>query len=97
MKNTKITVLSAIAVAMLGTASFAVEEPEEPPVGCLECEPSGLGNPGNAKPVGNSPWDGITGNSGKNLNNTPRATPMDGQEEDDYEQPGGKGIGPSPL
>ncbi|PUB12058.1 hypothetical protein [Yoonia sediminilitoris] len=93
MNKTKITALSAIAVAMLGTASFA---DGEPPVDC-ECEEPAGGNPGNAKPVGNSPWDGITGNSGKNRENTPRATPMDGQEDDEYEQPGGKGVGPSPL
>lgn len=57
-------------------------------------EPSG-GNPGNAKPVGNSPWDGITGNSGNN-NPGPGAAPMDGQRTDNpYAQPGGKGDGPS--
>jgi hypothetical protein len=97
MKNTKITVLSAIAVAMLGTASFAVDEP---PIGCLsDCEPSGLGNPGNGKEVGRSPWDGITGNSGRNGINAPSAGPINenGQAVDTpFPQPGGKGDGPSP-
>jgi len=81
---------------MLGTASFAEGE-DEPPVGCLnECEePSGPGNPGNGKPVGNSPWDGITGNSGNN-GGGPDAAPMNGQRSDTpYAQPGGKGNGPS--
>lgn len=86
MRKTKITVLSAIAVAMLGTASFA-ENFEQPP--------EEFGNPGNAKPVGNSPWDGITGNSGNN-NPGPVAAPMDGQRPDTpYAQPGDKGNGPS--
>ena len=91
MKNTKFTVLSAIAVAMLGTASFA-----DGGTGCGDtCEPV-AGNPGNAKPVGNSPWDGITGNSGNN-NPGPSAAPMNGQRTDTpFAQPGGKGDGPSP-
>ena len=53
-------------------------------------------NPGNGKPVGNSRFDGITGNSGQNDPNrgSPRATPMDGQRDDRGPQPGG-GDGPS--
>lgn len=91
MGKTKITVLSAFAFAIIGTASFATDEPPQ----CTDtCEEPG-GNPGNAKPVGNSPWDGITGNSGNN-NPGPSATPMDGQRPDTpYAQPGGKGDGPS--
>ncbi|SIT77391.1 hypothetical protein SAMN05421665_0560 [Yoonia rosea] len=94
MTITKITVLSAIAAMALGfgTASYAecvdgsCEDPETP----VETR----GNPGNAKPVGNSPWDGITGNSGNN-NPGPRAGTMDGQRPDfdddnPYDQPGGK-------
>ena len=60
-----------------------------------DCEEPAGGNPGNAKPVGKSPWDGITGNSGNN-NPGPSAAPMDGQRTDNpYAQPGGKGDGPS--
>jgi len=94
MKITKISVLSAIAVAMLGTASFAVDDGPT----CLsdECEPAG-GNPGNGKPVGNSPWDGITGNSARNDNfaGSPRAATMNPQRDDsngDWIQPGNKGT-----
>ena len=88
MGKTKITVLSAFAFAIIGTASFALNVP-------CDCEEPAGGNPGNAKPVGNSPWDGITGNSGNN-NPGPSATPMDGQRRDTpYAQPGGKGNGPS--
>ena len=92
MKNFKITVMSAFAFTLVGTASFAIDDNPPPPCDCEE--PAG-GNPGNAKPVGNSPWDGITGNSGNN-NPGPRATPMNGQRSDNpYAQPGGKGNGPS--
>ena len=92
MIKTKITVLSAIAVAMLGLAS---------PVAACACEPSPpeAGNPGNGKYVGNSPWDGITGNSGRNGVNAPSAGPMHENDQDDdtsYPQPGGKDeTGPS--
>lgn len=92
MRKAKITVLGAIAVAMLGTVSFA-----EGVVICDDgCdEPPAFGNPGNGKEVGNSPWDGITGNSGNN-GGGPRAAPMDGQRSDTpFAQPGGKGNGPS--
>lgn len=87
MTKTKITVLSAVAVAMLGLAG---------PAAACDCEPEPeFGNPGNAKEVGKSPWDGITGNSGNN-NPGPKAAPMDGQREDTpFAQPGGKGDGPS--
>lgn len=89
MKKYKVTALSTVALAMLATASFAIVPDPEP-----EPEPS-AGNPGNAKPVGNSPWDGITGNSGNN-NPGPSASPMNGQRADaPYAQPGGKGDGPS--
>ena len=89
--------LSAFTVMSLGlaSASFAVDcidgcpPPPPPPE-----EPEGS-NPGNAKPVGNSPWDGITGNSGNN-NPGPGAAPMEGQRSDTpFAQPGGKGVGPS--
>lgn len=97
MRSIKTTVLSAIAVAMLGTAGFANDvpclddtcPPQEPP----SDEPE-FGNPGNAKPVGNSRWDGITGNSGNN-NPGPGAAPMEDQRDDLGAQPGGKGVGPS--
>ena len=76
MRKTKITVLSAFAIAIIGTASLATER----------------GNPGNAKPVGNSPYDGITGNSGNNTYNrgTPGSgrAPMEDQQYDKYWQPG---------
>jgi hypothetical protein len=99
MNKTKITVLSAIAVAMFGLAGPAAACTPPDPTGCEPPpppeEPAG-GNPGNAKPVGNSPWDGITGNSGNN-NPGPSAAPMDGQRTDTpFAQPGGKGDGPSP-
>ena len=56
--KTKSLLLSAFAIAMLSGPAFAIDpEPPQDPVG---------GNPGNAKPVGNSPWDGITGNSANN-------------------------------
>lgn len=95
MQKTKLTALGAVAVLAfsLGTPSFVGacggDCPPPPPP-----EETG-GNPGNGKPVGNSPWDGITGNSGNN-NPGPRAAPMEGQEPDSpYPQPGGKGNGPS--
>lgn len=74
--------------------------PPPPPPGCKgkDCRPEKpVGqNPGNGKPVGNSPFDGITGNSGKNDANkgSPPAGPMDGQRDDQGPQPGG-GQGPS--
>ena len=82
--------LAAIFATVLMTVpAYAVITDPEPPE-----EPAG-GNPGNAKPVGNSPWDGITGNSGNNRPG-PDAAPMDGQRSDSpYAQPGGKGDGPS--
>ena len=76
MKNTKITLLSAIAVAMLGTASFAEGDPV--------CERA---NPGNGKCVGGAPFDGITGASGNNGGGPPADT-MDPQRPDEGEQPG---------
>ena len=82
--------------ALLASATIAAACPEgcEPPPPPPPEEPS-AGNPGNAKPVGNSPWDGITGNSGNNRPG-PDATPMEGQRADNpYAQPGGKGDGPS--
>ena len=69
------------------------EEPEEPEPPAPE-EPSGQ-NPGNNKDVGNSPFDGITGNSGNNGDRTPPGGPMEGGEDDIGEQPGWKGNGPS--
>lgn len=101
MITTKITVLSVIAVAMLGTASFADG------TSCfIECEPPDpprTYNPGNGKEVGNSPWDGITGNSGRNTSEgnrgAPPAAPMYVNDQDydtPYPQPGGKDeTGPS--
>jgi uncharacterized membrane protein YgcG len=74
-------------------------EPPEPPSckgsSCNPSQPTGQ-NPGNGKPVGNSPHDGITGNSGKNDagRGSPKADPMDGQRDDKGAQPGG-GQGPS--
>lgn len=62
-------------------------------VGCDPVKVLG-GNPGNGFAVGNSPWDGITGNSHKNdVNGTsPNSKPMDGQRDDQpHPQPGGKG------
>ncbi|SLN76162.1 hypothetical protein ROG8370_03851 [Roseovarius gaetbuli] len=65
------------------------------------CDLEGLGNPGNGKPVGGSPWDGITGasgnNDGPNGNGSPSANPMNGQREDTEENqpPGAGGPGPS--
>lgn len=56
---------------------------------------SNIGNPGNGKHVGNSPFDGITGNSGKNNQNkgAPSAGPMSGQEDDtSTNQPAGGGA-----
>ncbi|WP_170606177.1 hypothetical protein [Ruegeria arenilitoris] len=94
MGKAKITLLSAFAFAIIGTASYAVDEP---PTCESDCEPpsSEGGNPGNAKPVGNSPWDGITGNSANNGGGPPAST-MDGQRPDTpYDQPGGNGTGPS--
>ena len=72
------------------------EEPEEPepPEPPEPEDPSGQ-NPGNNKDVGNSPFDGITGNSGNNGDRTPNAGPMEGGENDEGEQPGFKGNGPS--
>ena len=72
------------------------EEPEEPepPAPPEPEEPSGQ-NPGNNKDVGNSPFDGITGNSGNNGDRTPPGGPMEGGEDDIGEQPGWKGNGPS--
>jgi hypothetical protein len=75
------------------------EEPEEPeppnpPEPPEPEEPSGQ-NPGNNKDVGNSPFDGITGNSGNNGDKTPGSGPMEGGEDDEGEQPGFKGNGPS--
>ena len=96
MKITKITVLSAIAVTMLGLAgpAAACSETDPCPPPPPPEEPVG-GNPGNALPVGNSPWDGITGNSANN-GGGPNAAPMDGQRPDTpYAQPGDKGDGPS--
>ena len=97
MKKVKFTVLSAIAVTMIGTAGFAGEDGDE----CIpDCEPPAdtAGNPSNGKPVGNSPWDGITGNSANNSGGSgaPIAATMNGQRSDTpYAQPGGKGNGPS--
>ncbi|PXW70595.1 hypothetical protein C7964_102489 [Loktanella sp. PT4BL] len=91
MNILKTTMLSTFTVMSLGlaSASFADGCPCPPPE-----EPEGS-NPGNAKPVGNSPWDGITGNSGNN-NPGPRAAPMEGQRTDNpFAQPGDKGDGPS--
>ena len=68
-------------------------DPEEPEPPTPE-EPSGQ-NPGNNKDVGNSPFDGITGNSGNNGDRTPPGGPMEGGEDDIGEQPGWKGNGPS--
>jgi hypothetical protein len=79
MKNAKITVLSAIAVAMLGTASFADGG------GGSDCDRQ---NPGNGKCVGGAPFDGITGASGNNGGGPPADT-MDPQRPDDGPQPGG--------
>ncbi len=97
MKHLKILAISAFAVLSLGagTAVYAEEEVEDCRPNCEQpTDPAG-GNPGNGKPVGNSPWDGITGNSGNN-NPGPRAAPMDGQRSDNpFAQPGGKGNGPS--
>jgi hypothetical protein len=61
MKNSKIMVLSAIAVAMLGTASFANDPvPEDPPCPGKSCEDRG-------GPQGNNGWgngdDTAPGNS----------------------------------
>jgi hypothetical protein len=72
-------------------------EPEPEPEVPVEPEPeapSGT-NPGNKFDVGNSPFDGITGNSGNNGDRTPNAGPMEGGEDDIGEQPGFKGDGPS--
>ena len=91
MGKTKTTILCAFAFAMIGTASSAVDDPPPP----CDCEEPAGSNPGNGKPVGNSPWDGITGNSGNN-NPGPNAAPMDGQRSDNpFAQPGGNGLGPS--
>ncbi|WP_157058977.1 hypothetical protein [Loktanella sp. 5RATIMAR09] len=97
MNILKTAMLSTFTFLSLGLASASFAEgcvtDCEPPPPPTE-EPEG-GNPGNAKPVGNSPWDGITGNSGNN-NLGPRAAPMDGQRTDtEFPQPGGKGDGPS--
>jgi hypothetical protein len=71
-------------------------EPEEPePPNPPEPEDPTGQNPGNNKDVGNSPFDGITGNSGNNGDRTPNAGPMEGGEDDEGEQPGFKGNGPS--
>jgi len=91
MRTTKITVLSAIAVTMLGTASFA-DDTSTP-----SCTKFCGGNPGNGLPEGNSPWDGITGNSARNDNfaGSPRAATMNPQRDDsngDWIQPGNKGT-----
>lgn len=82
--------LTSILAAVLATAPvYANNTDPEPPE-----EPAG-GNPGNAKPVGNSPWDGITGNSGNNAPG-PAAATMNGQRSDTpFSQPGDKGDGPS--
>ncbi|HEV8035851.1 hypothetical protein [Yoonia sp.] len=97
MNVLKAAMFSTFTVISLGLASASFAD------GCLiDCDPPSPkpeepegGNPGNAKPVGNSPWDGITGNSGNN-NPGPRAAPMDGQRTDNpFPQPGGKGDGPS--
>ena len=98
MNKTKITFLSAMSMMALGLAGPAAAcGPDDSYPGCNDDsteEPVG-GNPGNAKPVGNSPWDGITGNSANN-GGGPKAAPMDGQRPDTpYAQPGGKGDGPS--
>ncbi len=97
MNILKTTMLSTFTVISLGlaSASFADGCPDGcPPPPPPPEEPEGS-NPGNAKPVGNSPWDGITGNSGNN-DPGPRAAPMDGQRTDNpFPQPGGKGDGPS--
>ena len=80
---------SLLAAGMIAAPVYAIDTDPEPP------EEPVAGNPGNAKPVGNSPWDGITGNSGNN-NPGPGAAPMDGQRSDNpFAQPGGKGDGPS--
>lgn len=63
-------------------------------VDCEEVEDVCIGNPGNGKCVGKSPWDGITGNSHKNdtVDESPDADTMDGQRLDTpFLQPGGKG------
>ena len=81
---------SLLATVLTTVPVYAVTTEEQ-----CECEDPAGGNPGNGKPVGNSPWDGITGNSGNN-NDGPAAAPMDGQRSDTgYAQPGGKGDGPS--
>ena len=101
MNIAKTTILSAFAIAMIGLAGPAAACTEANP-----CEPEPpttekpeLGNPGNGKPVGRSPWDGITGNSARNGADRPGAAPMDYDVQRDdtpFEQPGGKGFGPSP-
>jgi len=82
-------------------------ECDDPPVVDPECtvdcgndpedpnEPQTCNNPGNGKPVGNSPHDGITGNSGNNDQNrgSPSAGPMDGERDDTAtNQPSGGGA-----
>ena len=92
MKHLKILAISAFAVLSLGAATASYAECVD---GCEPVDDPAGGNPGNGKPVGNSPWDGITGNSGNN-NLGPRAAPMDGQRSDNpFAQPGGQGDGPS--